>query len=232
LEYFLKNSDINVSKLDELASEIKMLLSKTPDETKTMKEIQDTLSKKGYNPDTIMRRTQKITELGWIEHRSKKNGNLAKGYYIPEIPEPKGIQKNNMWITDYDKNDNIINQEYMTQSGLSILITGERKIYQTYLYKRKYRKKSEDRLYWHMVMISHCLNRINMLTWTINSELLGTSERKNELAQNNLQKYNDFLHTIFLNLKDEYPNTINDISQSIYELIQYNEPIGEKPKTL
>jgi len=77
LEYFLKNSDINVSKLDELASEIRMLLSKTPDETKMMKEIQDAISKKGYNPDTIMRRTQKITKLGWIEHRSKKKGQIS-----------------------------------------------------------------------------------------------------------------------------------------------------------
>ncbi len=90
----IKKGDTNVSKLDELASKIRMLLSKTPDETKTMKEIQDTLSKKGYNPDTIMRRTQKITELDWIQHRSKKNGNLAKGYYITEKPDPKGLQKN------------------------------------------------------------------------------------------------------------------------------------------
>jgi len=136
-----------------------------------------------------------------------------------------------MWITDYDKNDNIINQDHMTQSGLSILIAEEKKKYQTYLYKRKFRKNSEDRFYWHMVMISHCLRRINMLTWAINSELLGISEIKNELAHTNLQKYNDFLQTIFLNLKDEYPDTINDISQFIYELIQYNEPIG-KPKIL
>jgi len=63
--------------LDELATEIIMLLSQTPDQTKTMKEIQDTLSKKEYNPDTIMRRTQKITELGWIKHRSKKKWQFS-----------------------------------------------------------------------------------------------------------------------------------------------------------
>jgi len=206
-----------------------MFLSKTPDETKTMKEIQDTLSKKGHKADTIMRRTQKITELGWIGHRSKKNGNLAKGYYTIKKLELKGTQKDNMWITDSDKNDNIINQNHITQSGLSILISGEKKIYQTYSHKRKFLKNSEDRFYWHMVMISHCLNRINMLTWAINSELLGTSERKNELAHINLEKYNDFLQTIFFNLKDEYPDTINNISRNTYELIQ-TMSLLEKPR--
>jgi len=89
----------------------------------------------------------------------------------------------------------------ITQRNLSSLITQMKQFYRKEMAEIKQFGETEDYYFYHISLISNCLEWITRLTFAINSRMLGDSNNKLVLARRNIERYEEWIKQLCDNIK-------------------------------
>jgi len=186
-----------------------------------MKEIQ--VNFPTLSPRTIMRKVQNLQKNVYIDHNIIRGKGKHKRYFIREENT-----KNNLLFRAFKikgKNYKEIRLP-ITQRELSRIITESIQFYNNELKKGKF-ETMQDYVFYHIAIISTCLQWMSQLTWAINSGMLGDSKNKLELAYRNRQRYEEFLKKVIYNLKKVDEKIMNAITKAMYHALIDNHISSE-----
>lgn len=186
-----------------------------------MKEIQEkfqTLSAR-----TIMRKVQNLKENNFIDHDIIWGKGKHKRYFIKEENT-----KNNLLIRAFTNKGKKYKEirPPISQRELSRMITESIQFYKKELKKGKF-ESIQDYVFYHIAIISHCLEWMSQLTWAIHSGMLGDSKSKLELAYRNRQRYEEFLQKVIYNLKKVDEKVMNAVTKAMYHALIDNHIFSE-----
>jgi len=186
-----------------------------------MKEIQANFSM--LSPRTIMRKVQNLHKNDFIDHDIIWGKGKQKRYFIKEENT-----KNDLLIRAFEvkgKNYKEVRPP-ISQRELSRIITESIQIYKKELKKAK-SETTQDYVFYHIAIISSCLEWMSQLTWAIHSGMLGDSKNKLELAYRNRERYEKFLQKVIYNLKKVDEDVAKAVTKAMYHALIDNPILSE-----
>jgi len=156
---------------------------------------------------TVIRAVKELEKIGVLEHK-RINGFGKRKHYV--VKEDK--TKNDITIRTFKEEilkkglstDEILALKItskITQKNLSSRITQGRQFYRTEIVQMKQFGETNDYYFYHISMISHCLEWITRLSFAINSKMLGDSTNKLRLTRRNIERYEEWLQQLCYNIK-------------------------------
>ena len=179
------------------------------DDDMSMKEIQDSCLN---TPErTIIRAVKRLEKLKEIEHKKIFGKGKRKRYTISEKKSNSDItievvEKESYNVAQIQKLsvDELLATKYrvkITQTQLARNTTTIMKLYHKELKRIEQFGEDHEYYYYHIAMISSCLEWTMKLTMAINSGMFGDSHTKIDLAKHNRTQYEEFLTLLCNNIK-------------------------------
>jgi len=156
---------------------------------------------------TVIRAVQELVKFGMLEHKRIHGKGKRKRYIVKEEKIKnditirafkEGILKKGM---SEDEMLALRSTPRITQRNLSSLITQEKQFYRKEIAKMKQFGETEDYYFYHIALISKCLEWTTRLTFAINSRMLGDSNNKLALARRNIERYEEWIKQLCDNTK-------------------------------
>ena len=179
----------------------------------SMSEIQANFPK--LSSRTIIRKVNDLFDTGQINHGRIHGKGKHKRYFITEENT-----KNNLLIRAFKikgKNYKEVRPP-ITQRELSHIITERIQHYKNELKKRKF-KTMQEYVFYHIAIISGCLEWMTQITWAIHSGMLGDSQNKLQLAYRNRERFEEFLQQVIYNLKQVDEKIMNAVTKAVYHAL-------------
>jgi len=186
-----------------------------------MSEIQANIPE--VSSRTIMRKVLNLQKNHWIDHNIIRGKGKHKRYFIQEENT-----KNNLLIRAF----NIKGKNYtevrppITQRQLSNIVTESIQHYKNELKKGKF-KTMQEYVFYHIAIISNCLEWMTQITWAIHSGMLGDSKSKLQLAYRNRERYEKFLQKVIYNLKKVDEIMMKAVIKAMYHALIDNQIFSE-----
>ncbi len=156
---------------------------------------------------TVIRAVQELVKFGMLEHKRIHGKGKRKRYIVKEEKIKnditirafkEGILKKGM---SADEMLALRSTPRITQRNLSSLITQEKQFYRKEIAMMKQFGETEDYYFYHIALISKCLEWTTRLTFAINSGMLGDSNNKLALARRNIERYEEWIKQLCNNTK-------------------------------
>jgi len=186
---------------------------------------------------TVIRAVKELVKFGMLEHKRIVGEGKRKRYVVKEDKTKnditirafkEGVLKKGM---SEDEMLALKITPKITQRNLSSLITQEKQFYRKEMVQMKQFGETNDYYFYHIALISKCLEWTTRLSFAINSGMLGDSPNKLALARRNIERYEEWLQQLCYNIKiyDEQLGgkiikTINDELVNVWLL----ENLGKK----
>jgi len=156
---------------------------------------------------TVIRAVKELVKLGMLEHKRIHGKGKRKRYIVKEEKI-----KNDVTIKAFKEEilkkgmsaDEMLalrTTPRITQRNLSSLITQDKQFYRKEMAEMKQFGETEDYYFYHIALISKCLEWITRLTFAINSGMLGDSNNKLALARRNIERYEEWIKQLCDNTK-------------------------------
>ena len=174
-------------------------------EDMSLSEIQGTCL--NTSERTVIRAVKELVKIGTLEHKRIHGKGKRKRYIVKEEKI-----KNDITIKAFKEgilNKGMSEDEMLalrstpkiTQRNLSSLITQDKQFYRKEIAEIKQFGETEDYYFYHIALISKCLEWITRLTFAIYSGMLGDSTNKLALARRNIERYEEWIKQLCDNTK-------------------------------
>ncbi|MEK0336825.1 MAG: hypothetical protein QQN41_05245 [Nitrosopumilus sp.] len=174
-------------------------------EDMSLSEIQGTCL--NTSERTVIRAVKELVKIGTLEHKRIHGKGKRKRYIVKEEKIKnditikafkEGILKKGM---SEDEMLALRSTPKITQRNLSSLITQDKQFYRKEIAEIKQFGETEDYYFYHIALISKCLEWITRLTFAIYSGMLGDSTNKLALARRNIERYEEWIKQLCDNTK-------------------------------
>jgi|GEM_PF-6879345 hypothetical protein len=156
---------------------------------------------------TIIRSVNELVKSGELEHKRILRKGKRKRYTVKEEKIENDITMRAFpeEVMHGNKSaEEILSLQIrpkITQRDLSKLITAHMRSYNQQIRDMKQFGETQGYYFYHSAIISDCLEWITRLTFAMNSQMLGNSSIKLELAKRNRERYEEFLERLCNNIK-------------------------------